>query len=37
MSDADLELNKKLKEKEIEELNLAGGEPEEGEDGGGMM
>ena len=37
MSDADLELNKKLKEKEIEELNLAGGEQPEGEEGGGMM
>lgn len=35
LSDADLELNKKLKEKEIEELNLAGGdEPDDGGMGG---
>lgn len=33
LSDADLELNKKLKEKEIEELNLAGGDEQ---DDGGM-
>lgn len=35
LSDADLKLNDKLKQEEIEELNLAGGEdgPEEGEQG----
>lgn len=34
LSDADLKLNDKLKKEEIEELNLAGGESDEGEDGG---
>ena len=36
LSDADLDLNKKLKEKEIEELNLAGGESSGEDDGGGF-
>ena len=35
LSDADLKLNTKLKQEEIEELNLAGGENPD--DGGGMM
>jgi len=35
LSDADLKLNAKLKQEEIEELNLAGGE--NSDDGGGMM
>ena len=36
LSESDLELNKKLKEREIKELNLAGGENEEEEGGGGF-
>jgi hypothetical protein len=38
LSDADLKLNDKLKQEEIDELNLAGGEGEgeEGEEGGGL-
>jgi hypothetical protein len=35
LSDADLKLNTKLKQEEIEELNLAGGDNPD--DGGGMM
>jgi hypothetical protein len=34
MSDDDLKLNEKYKQEEIEEMNLAGGEEGDGDDGG---
>lgn len=34
LSDADLELNEKYKQEEIEEMNLAGGDDSDGDDGG---